>query len=764
MTDSDHASPIRFGPFELDVRSGEVRSNERVVTLTAQPLAVLLALLERPGHVITRDELRARLWPDGTFVDHEHGLNTAVRRLREALGDSAEQPRYVETLPRRGYRLIATPVDADPVKPVSQVEPTAQPARRRQDSRRALSGVALLSAVLAFLAWRWTRGPDEPSQDGPARARMVSRLTFGDGLQTDVTWSPEGTRIAYASDRNGNLDIWVQALDGGEPIAIASSPAPDRQPAWSPRGDLIAFRSERDGGGVFVVAPTGGPARRLTTFGVHPAWHPDGRQLLFTAAEIPGEILGTVFTRLYAVEVDGTAPPRELLADFLRGGTWASVAPRPDGRVAAIGYHRTEGFGVYGVDFDGTISDVSRPPDAMTDDLGLNESRPTFHAQWSPNGAALFLEVTPHELSTVWRVPAAEYTLDWAGAERLTSGPGRAVAMSLSRDGRRLAFTSESRQNRGWVFPFDATAGRLTGEGRVVTPEDLSIRTLRFVPPDGRSLLYAALRAGRQTSDVMVTDVDSGATRLIVSDAIGPATSPDGQTITYRLGRPRAVGTANPVAGREFAAAMRDSDGTERLVSRWSERLVATGDWLPDGTAALTSYWDPFPTGPVTLVLWPLDRGAAEAPRRVLLADPSRQIWQAGFSPDGRHVAFVAAMIGGPPQLSMGILRLTDGATGWTRVAADHLWADKPRWAPDGRTLYFISPKPLGYYNLWGVRMDPARGTTTSDPFQITQFNSSALMIDPNMTTSDIALAPGRLAVTMARITGSIWMLSDVDR
>jgi Tol biopolymer transport system component len=236
---------------------------------------------------------------------------------------------------------------------------------------------------------------------------------------------------------------------------------------------------------------------------------------------------------------------------------------------------------------------------------------------------------------------------------------------------------------------------------------------------------------------------------------MGPASSPDGHTITYRLVRG---------ARREFAAALRDPAGSERLVSTWSDRLVATGEWLPDGSAALTSYWTPFPTGPVALVLWPLDRGAAQAPRRVLLADAGRQFWQAGFSPDGRHVSFVAVSNGSPGRLEIGVMALTPGATSWSAVAPDHQWADKPRWAPDGRTLFFISRKSTGYYNLWGVRMDPESGTPIAAPFQITRFDSSAMMIDPNMATSEIAVAPGRLAVTMARIGGSIWMLSDVDR
>jgi TolB-like protein/Tfp pilus assembly protein PilF len=101
---------VRFGPFELDLRARELRSGAARVRLQDQPFEILRLLLERPGEVVTRAELRRQLWPDGTFVDFEHSLNAAVKRLRAALGDDAESPRYVETLPRRGYRFIA-PID-----------------------------------------------------------------------------------------------------------------------------------------------------------------------------------------------------------------------------------------------------------------------------------------------------------------------------------------------------------------------------------------------------------------------------------------------------------------------------------------------------------------------------------------------------------------------------------------------------------------------------------------------------------------------------
>jgi cholera toxin transcriptional activator len=107
MTDPQPARRYRFGAFEADGTSGELRRRGIRVKLNAQPFQVLFMLLERPGEVLTREEISRELWPDGTFVDYEHGVNSAVNRIREALGDSASSPRFVETLARRGYRFVA---------------------------------------------------------------------------------------------------------------------------------------------------------------------------------------------------------------------------------------------------------------------------------------------------------------------------------------------------------------------------------------------------------------------------------------------------------------------------------------------------------------------------------------------------------------------------------------------------------------------------------------------------------------------------------
>lgn len=146
------ASIRRFSVFELDVRTGELRKNGMRLRLQEQPFQVLAMLLERPGELVTRDDLRQKLWPADTFVDFDHGLNTAVNKLREVLADSAASPRYIETLPKRGYRFIY-PVES--TAPLVAHSPSSEQVSRLEEKprpSRALQRVLFLLLQLMYVA------------------------------------------------------------------------------------------------------------------------------------------------------------------------------------------------------------------------------------------------------------------------------------------------------------------------------------------------------------------------------------------------------------------------------------------------------------------------------------------------------------------------------------------------------------------------------------------------------------------------------------
>src|SRR5215469_11744144 len=163
MATSTSSRPVqRFGGFEVDPRSRELRRKGKRVRMQDQPLEVLLLLLERSGEVVTREELKDRLWPADTFVDSDDGLNGAVRKLREALGDSAEEPKYIETIPRRGYRFMGT-VEAEAAQPESGSKkgtvngfPQELPSEVRSTRARwlRLGAVSIVAAIVTgVLGW-----------------------------------------------------------------------------------------------------------------------------------------------------------------------------------------------------------------------------------------------------------------------------------------------------------------------------------------------------------------------------------------------------------------------------------------------------------------------------------------------------------------------------------------------------------------------------------------------------------------------------------
>jgi DNA-binding winged helix-turn-helix (wHTH) protein len=144
------AAVLSFGAFQVDLRAGELRKQVKRVKLQEQPLLVLKVLLGRPGEIVTRDELRSQIWSADTFVDFDNSLNTAINKLREALGDSADNPRFIETLPRRGYRFLA-PVTRDQRKKRPMLAPNSWAAG-------AVVAV-LVGAVAGGLLWRSLHRP-----------------------------------------------------------------------------------------------------------------------------------------------------------------------------------------------------------------------------------------------------------------------------------------------------------------------------------------------------------------------------------------------------------------------------------------------------------------------------------------------------------------------------------------------------------------------------------------------------------------------------
>lgn len=170
MQASSSPQALRFGAFEVDAKAGELRKQGLKVRLAEQPFQVLAALLERPGEVVTREDLRQRLWSGDTFVDFDHSLNNCINKLREALGDSAGNPRFIETLARRGYRFVA-PVETV-AEPTAVPAPIHEPARWRWSSRQLAGVAACVVLVLAALGL-WLRGK---SESDPIRSLAVLPL------------------------------------------------------------------------------------------------------------------------------------------------------------------------------------------------------------------------------------------------------------------------------------------------------------------------------------------------------------------------------------------------------------------------------------------------------------------------------------------------------------------------------------------------------------------------------------------------------------
>lgn len=525
----------RFGMFEADLAKCELQRHGRSVPVQQQPFLVLAMLLERAGEVVSREELQKAVWPAETFVDFDFGLNTAIKKIRVALGDSADTPRFVETLPRKGYRFIA-PVTWD-VPPQTESAsdssinshslpaiPTGGEAMRTPARRLrvwSLAG-ALVVLALAFAFWARRGG-------NPGVVHVPVPLTSHPGHEHQPSFSPDARNIAFVWDggKGRDLDIYTQSLAGGNPVRITQDPAMDVGPVWSPDGGRIAFLriSGESSFSIFVVPSAGGPevqvaalrergapARSWVLLPSWLAWTPDGDGLVVADIDETGR-----GSSLFLAPLGGG--PRRRLTTPDPG--WSDTAPSfsPDRR--SLAFVRSLSI----LDADVFVLPLSaRFAPAGEPRRVSSLHRLTPGVTWTRDGREIIFASGQPGASRLWRVPVA----GGIDARPLPFGPENALWPTISSRGHLAYEISRSDTN---IWRMSLKGGGEPQRWIASTRDEYDAS----YSPDGRRILFLSKRSG--SNEIWIANADGSSawqlTNLQTSFIGWPHWSPDGSTIVF---------------------------------------------------------------------------------------------------------------------------------------------------------------------------------------------------------------------------------------
>ena len=629
------AQKVRFEAFELDRQTAELWKGGYKLKLQGQPIAVLALLLERPGELVTREELRQYLWPGDTFVDFEHSLNTHIKKLRQVLNDNPEAPRFIETLPRRGYRFIA-PVEivsngstrqtvtktdfpsrqsivsganALSVEPIAMPE-KAEPARLAVEPATArprngrYAAVAIAVEVLASLLYGlWLYRPQAPVVTGIHQLTQSGRPKSLMGSHRVVT---DGTRVYFDEVNGAGWHIAQVSVKGGDVTYIDTPLIED------PR---IADISQ-DGSELLVVSDQGekhddtatkriafwtvqlpsGEAQRLPDIAGQYTWMqflPGSSQLTYVKG-----------SSLFAAERDGTRARKliDLPAEYsVHLGSQYVVSP--DAK---------------------TVRFPAKPWEIWQGDLATGESHrflPRFPdaiygGGWSHDGELYLFDQLVYETSSIWAV--AERSFPWRAADphpvRLTNGPISFPWATVGRDNKQIYAIGESKRGELSVYeaktgefrPYlsgasigfvdyspdgqwityvgypDGTLWRSRADGgqrqQLTTPETGVILSPKW-SPDGRLILFNAWQVDSRKEDfkqIYVIPAEGGSPLLLVSGKFEPADptwSPDGKSIAYG----GAGGSGDATEVRILNLSTKESSSVPGSKGMFAPR------WSPDG-------------------------------------------------------------------------------------------------------------------------------------------------------------------------------------
>jgi DNA-binding winged helix-turn-helix (wHTH) protein/Tol biopolymer transport system component len=754
---------IRFGVYELDRDAMELRRNGVPIRLQEQPLQVLATLVERPGEIITREELQERVWGKDTFVDFEQSLNKAVNRLREALNDEAGQPKYVETVPRRGYRFIA-PVIGLPMEqptplqtPVSEAE-LAKPAlhRKRIVSMSLLAAFLVVAlGIASFLLGR------RPEKTRPVETKHMASAAF-----CCPALSRDGKLLAYVSDAGvGVVHVWVQQTAGGQAIQVTRGSEGELGPDFSPDGAHITFVSWN--GNIYIApALSGEPKQIAKAHGGYPLFSPNGEKILYW--EDNDSITNN---KAMTVSADGGEPTsldvnRDFLVHFRP--LWS-----PDGDAILF----------YGV----RKREPDKPDEWWVAPLTGGEARPVNlpgeeqDFSWESvrtwirdkDGAEwIIYSVAKGELWQLFRLRLSSQGQISGKSELVTSGTGRlGYGLSVSEDGT-LVYTTQTFTESIYEIPIDSRGQKSGPTVQLPLLEGVDYRS-PSLSRDGRWLAYDAVGAG-ESSSIRLKDLNSGADRLL---------DDKGRHLDW------GGGGSNPgsTGARETTIS---PDGSKVTF----ERECKSGKWANDGGPLPCDFMIPAAggepeqvcdyctprgfssNGAVVLIQQYNRNGTAQPPQSIaaidlksktekgFLATPDKVVAHAYFSWDDRWVVFKKELDDLKSQIMIAPVR--DGVAGkeaeWIAVTDGQYDDDKPQFSPDGNTVYFLSAARDGYLCIWSQRLDPVTKRPVGVPIGYEHFHSLAQReLSPYshvIWSSDLTVARDKMMVNLPQFGGEIWM------
>lgn len=685
---------IRFGIFEVDLRAGQLRRNGLKVRLQEQPFQVLTMLLDHPGEVVTREDLHARLWPADTFVDFDHGLNAAVKRLRDALGDSAENPRFVETLARRGYRFLGR------VESLSAEAPAVQPASTREETtssaakprwRLVAAGFAVVLVALALGLHVGMKASRALQPVLPKEIRLTANSPDAPVYMGAI--SPDGRYLAYIDPRGTFLreiatdESHVLALPEGLRVHHVS---------WYPDGshllaEAVAGSEERSG--LWNIPLLGGAPRKLVSDSEAGSVSPDGKQFAF--------LRGDKFnhSEIWLAGTDGSEPR---MAVNVHGYVIGPPAWSPDSqRLAYLKDVYWPGYSTEDVEIE-----MYELASGKTD-LILNDYRLQYGLAWTRDNRILFsrAEEPPGQSeSNVWSMKVdTRPGWRWGAPVRLTDGPDWKPVINMSADGKHAVFIRTNIAPAVFVADVDGRTREIS-KLRRFTLDERQNRPYEWTP-DGKSVLYVSDREG--TFRIFRQQIGAANPELIAGVQGSPnilRLNPERTEILYLTETERAAAdmgngapsgqNSNPTGdsatskqpeGEFHSRSLRLmrvplDGGTSQLVVEDSGINNFQCARLPSRECLYSKYTKD------ALVFYEFDAGTGAKKELFRTSEPEWQYFNWTLSPDGRTLALAKKM----RAATEAEIRLHPVRGGAERVLKVKGWGRLSTidWAADGRSFW----------------------------------------------------------------------------